>query len=102
MSNENPQNNCTNDFKQSMINLKDLLLKYKIGQQILNYYERENQLQENCRNKLCDIIINDIENKNAKYVFKYFILFLLIYFLICYIVLLIPFYCFIYIDKRFG
>ncbi|XP_039302929.1 uncharacterized protein LOC113005941 [Solenopsis invicta] len=66
LSNENPQNNCTNDFKQSMINLKDLLLKYKIGQQILNYYERENQLQENFRNKLCDIIINDIENKNAK------------------------------------
>lgn len=51
--------------------LQDLLSKYKIGQRILTYYEKNNQLHEHFRNKLCDIIISDIENKNAKYVSKH-------------------------------
>lgn len=60
--------------------LKDLLLKYKIGQRILTYYETKNQLQENFRNKLCDIVISDIESKNIKYTFfkHYFVNILLL------------------------
>lgn len=58
--------------------LKNLLLKYKIGQWILTYYETENELQENFRNKLCNIIISDIEHKNTKYVSKHYLVYIII------------------------
>lgn len=54
---------------QYPVSLKQLLLQYKIGQRILTYYEKENELQDNLRNKLCDIIITDVEDRDITYSF---------------------------------
>lgn len=49
---------------QYPMSLTRLLLQYKIGQRILMYYEKENELTENLRNKLCDAIITDIDDRD--------------------------------------
>lgn len=69
-SSENKENNLCSDAQAKP--LKNLLCKYNIGKTILSYYETEKNLEQYFRNKLCDIIVTDMENRDEKYVLYYF------------------------------
>lgn len=43
--------------------IKDILQECVLGQRIIKAYAREKQLSEKTRNKICDIVITDFENR---------------------------------------
>ncbi|XP_024869413.1 uncharacterized protein LOC112453094 [Temnothorax curvispinosus] len=50
--------------KQSLKPLKDLLMESMIGKEILASFEQNNFVHDKHRNKLCHIIITDLENRS--------------------------------------
>ncbi|XP_071580336.1 uncharacterized protein [Temnothorax nylanderi] len=50
--------------KQSLKPLKDLLMESMIGKEILASFEQNNLVHDKYRNKLCHIIITDLENRS--------------------------------------
>lgn len=51
--------------------ISDILKECAQGQRILNAYIREKELTERHRNKICDMIITDLENRHERYKFLY-------------------------------
>lgn len=52
--------------KQSLKPLKDLLMESMMGKEILASFEQNNLVHEKHRNKLCHIIITDLENRSIR------------------------------------
>lgn len=47
--------------------LKDILQECVQGQRIIKAYARKKELSEKTRNKICDMIITDVENRLGRY-----------------------------------
>lgn len=43
--------------------IKDVLQESVPGQRIIKAYAREKQLTEKIRNKICDMLVTDVENR---------------------------------------
>jgi len=52
--------------KQSLKPLKDLLKESMIGKEILTMFEQNNFMHDKYRNKMCHIIITDLENRSIR------------------------------------
>lgn len=51
--------------------ISDILKECAQGQRILKVYVREKELTEKHRNKICDMIITDLENRHERYKFLF-------------------------------
>lgn len=53
-------------FNVSLKPLKDLLMESMIGKEILVSFEQNNFIHDKYRNKMCHIIITDLENRSIR------------------------------------
>lgn len=53
-------------FNVSLKPLKDLLMESIIGKEILASFEQNNFIHDKYRNKMCHIIITDLENRSIR------------------------------------
>jgi len=47
--------------------VKDILQECVAGQRIMKAYARQKELSEKTRNKICDMIVTDVENRLGRY-----------------------------------
>jgi len=47
--------------------MKDILQECVAGQRIIKAYARQKELSEKTRNKICDMIVTDVENRLGRY-----------------------------------
>lgn len=56
-------------FGSSLRKISAILKECAQGQRILKAYIKEKELTERQRNKICDMIITDLENRHERYTF---------------------------------